>query len=67
MATERIPSPFICEQGKLFPDYFFGFTRHRLKIGVSCLPEAKRKHIGEVAEVQAPTGILKFRVEDITV
>lgn len=25
------------------------------------------KHIGEVAEVKAPTGILKFRVENITV
>ncbi len=25
------------------------------------------KHIGEVAEVQAPTGILKFKVENITV
>jgi transcription elongation factor GreA len=25
------------------------------------------KHVGEVAEVQAPTGILKFKVENITV
>lgn len=25
------------------------------------------KHVGEVAEVQAPTGILKFKVDDITV
>ena len=25
------------------------------------------KHVGEVAEVQAPTGILKFKVEEITV
>jgi transcription elongation factor GreA len=24
------------------------------------------KHIGEIAEVQAPTGLLKFKVEDIT-
>ena len=25
------------------------------------------KHIGEIAEVQAPNGLLKFKVEDITV
>lgn len=25
------------------------------------------KHVGEIAEVQAPTGLLKFRVEEITI
>ena len=25
------------------------------------------KHVGEIAEVQAPTGTLKFKVENITI